>query len=307
MRPKNLSREEEDWKRQGPKRIMNRRDLLKQTAMFGLAAGLPRGAEAQNQDPALSSDSVPVAFVISKGAEVMDFCGPWEVFRTVWTKDKPFFRLYTVAQTRNPVAVGGGMKIVPDYTFGTAPAPKLIVIPAQDGETPEMVQWIRTASKGADIVMSVCTGAFILARTGLLSGKSATTHHGAYFALAANYPDIHLKRGARWVDEDHVMSAGGISSGIDLALHVVEKYCGRRQAENVVDAMEYQGQGWLHPDSNEAYKMVSLGTDERPRCAVCQMEADKNIKSVFAGRTYYFCSKRCQELFDKHPKVVEQP
>ena len=236
----------------------------------------------------------------------MDFAGPWAVFQTVWVKDKPFFNLYTVAQTREPVSVGGGMKILPDYTFQTAPAPKLIVIPAQDGQTPEMIDWIRNASQTTDITMSVCNGAFILAKTGLLNGKSAAAHHGGYFALAANNPGVRVQRGARWVDEGRIMSAGGISSGIDLALHVVEKYCGRQQAEDAVDAMEYQGQGWLHADANAAYKKVNLGTEQRPICPVCQSDADKNIKSVYKGRTYYFCSKNCKDLFDKHPDLVDK-
>jgi len=283
---------------------MNRRELLRQTALFGLAAAAPGASEAQNASHAPTG--VPVAFVISKDAVVMDFAGPWAVFQAVWMKDKPFFNLYTVAQTKEPVSAGGGMKILPDYTFKTAPAPKLIVIPAQGGETPEMIEWIRSASKTTDITMSVCTGALILAKTGLLNGKSAATHHGGYFALAVNYPDVHVKRGARWVDEGHIMTAGGISSGIDLALHVVEKYCGRQQAEDVIDAMEYQGQGWLHADANEAYKRVNLGTEEHPICRVCQMKADRNIKSVYGGRTYYFCSKNCKELFDKHPELADR-
>ena len=284
---------------------MNRRELLKQTAALGLTAAAPHAVEAQNTSPA-PAGGVPVAFVISKDAEVMDFAGPWEVFQSVWVKDKPFFSLYTVAQTKVPVAVGGGMKILPDYTFKTAPAPKLIVIPAQGGQTLEMIEWIRRASKTTDITMSVCNGSFILAKTGLLNGKSAAAHHGGYFALAASYPEVHVKRGARWVDEGRIMSAGGISSGIDLALHVVEKYCGRRQAEDAVNAMEYQGQGWLHADANDSYKKVNLGTEEHPICPVCQSDADKNIKSVYKGRTYYFCSKNCKDLFDKHPELVDQ-
>ena len=284
---------------------MNRRELLKQSALLGLTAAAPGASEAQNASHA-PTGGVLVAFVISKDAVVMDFAGPWAVFQTVWVKDKPFFNLYTVALTREPVSVGGGMKILPDYTFKTAPAPKLIVIPAQGGEAPEMIEWIRSASKTTDITMSVCTGALILAKTGLLNGKSAATHHGGYFALAANYPEVHVKRGARWVDEGHIMSAGGVSSGIDLALHVVEKYCGRQQAEDAVDAMEYQGQGWLHADANEAYKKVNPSTEEHPICRVCQMKGDKNIKSVYKGRTYYFCSKNCKDLFDKHPELAVQ-
>ena len=91
---------------------------------------------------------MPVAFVILKAAEVLDFCGPLEVFAAASTKDgKPLFAPYTVASTMEPVVVGGGMKVLPDYIFKTASAPKVIVIPAQAGLTPEMIEWIRSPSK----------------------------------------------------------------------------------------------------------------------------------------------------------------
>jgi transcriptional regulator GlxA family with amidase domain len=93
--------------------------------------------------------------------------------------------------------------------------------------------------------MSVCTGAFVLAKTGLLSGKAATTIHHAYTDLAMQFPDIQVKRGARFVDEGNLASSGGLSSGIDLALHVVERYYGREVAERTAYLMEYQGRGWL--------------------------------------------------------------
>ncbi len=85
------------------------------------------------------------------------------------------------------------MKIIPEYTFQTAPVPKLIVIPAQKAND-AMLEWIRTSTKSTDVTMSVCTGAYVLARTGLLSGKSATTFHRAYEDFAVEFPDIHLKR-----------------------------------------------------------------------------------------------------------------
>jgi transcriptional regulator GlxA family with amidase domain len=116
------------------------------------------------------------------------------------------------------------MKIVPDCTFETAPAPKLVVIPAQNGASPATFEWIRKSAKSADVTMSVCTGAFVLAKTGLLSGKAATTIHHAYSDLTMQFPDIQVKRGARFVDEGNIASPGGLSSGIDLALHVVERY-----------------------------------------------------------------------------------
>jgi len=137
---------------------MNRRELLKRSAALGLAAGIPslaadklfagtgglQGNRATDKTKPVSNPltppaqgSIPVAFVISEGAVIIDFCGPWEVFRDVsipGRKDVPF-RLYTVAETTNPIHASGGMKIIPDYKFDTAPASKVIVIPAQNGRS----------------------------------------------------------------------------------------------------------------------------------------------------------------------------
>ena len=193
------------------------------------------------------------------------------------------------------------MKIVPDYTFQTAPAPKVIVIPAQNGESPAMLDWIRKSASTADVTMSACTGAYVLAKTGLLSGKAATTHHSSYTEFAMEFPDIQLKRGARFVEAGNLASAGGLSSGIDLALRVVERYYGRERAEQTADMMEYQGQGWLDPNSNQAYAKARISTDEHPLCPVCSMDADPGVMSAYKGKKYYFCSQDHKAMFDKDP------
>jgi len=123
------------------------------------------------------------------------------------------------------------MQIIPDYTFANAPAPKVIVIPAQRKPSEAMLKWIRESTKNTDVTMSVCTGAFVLAKTGLLSGKAATTFHAAFGNFAMQFPDIHLKRGARFVEDGNLASAGGLSSGIDLPLRVVERCYGRDVAK----------------------------------------------------------------------------
>jgi putative intracellular protease/amidase/YHS domain-containing protein len=318
---------------------MNRRELLKKSLAAGFAAGVPSlsaarlladdrsndRAEGRTEDRGFSGSAVdnspgqreskpnpltppakgpiPVAFLISDGAVVIDFCGPWEVFQDVHTaKGEGLFHLYTVAETTKPVTASAGLKIVPDYNLETAPAPKVIVIPAQRGESRAMLEWIRKSSRTADVTMSVCTGAYLLAKTGLLSGKAATTHHGAYAEFATQFPDIELKRGARFVEDGNLASAGGLSSGIDLALRVVERYYGRERAQSTADMMEYQGQGWLNPDSNQVYTKVRISTDEHPVCPICQMDADPSLKSVYQGKAYYFCSPDHKEMFDRTPE-----
>jgi putative intracellular protease/amidase/YHS domain-containing protein len=305
---------------------MNRRYLLKSSAALGFASvvtSLPGcnrfvgagGVEASSSDknqpmtkpnPLVppAEGSIPVAFPISAGAVIIDFCGPWEVFNSVdiFGHKGRVFQTYTVAETLKPITASGGMKIIPDYTFQTAPSPKVVVIPAQNGSTESMLQWIRTSTKTTDVTMSVCTGAFVLAQTGLLSGKSATTFHQAYADFANRYPDIRLKRGARFVEEGNLATSGGLSSGIDLAFRVVERYYGREAAERTAYRLEYQGKGWLDPNSNEVYlKAVAQTDDGHPLCPVCSMYADASISSVYKGKTYFFCEQEHKQMFDAAP------
>jgi YHS domain-containing protein len=165
------------------------------------------------------------------------------------------------------------------------------------------LEWIRKSTKNTDVTMSVCTGAFVLAKTGLLSGKAATTFHAAFRPFAAQFPDIRLKRGARFVEDSNLATAGGLSSGIDLALRVVERYYGREIAQKTAYDMEYQGQGWMNPDSNQVYAEARISTDEHPLCPVCQMDVDPATapKSVYKGKTYFFCSPGDKEQFDATP------
>lgn len=288
---------------------MTRRTLL--TAAAGLAAmrqSLAGQAATEGKKlPAPANGRIPVAFLISEGAVVIDYSGPWEVFQdTEVPKEKdnvPGFELYTVSDNMQPVMVSGGMKVIPNYSFENAPAPKVIVIPAQKGSD-AMVDWIRKAAKSADLTMSVCTGAFLLAKTGLLAGKAATTHHGSYGRFAMQYRDIHLKRGYRFVEAaDNLASAGGLTSGIDLALRVVERYYGRFIAERTAFYMEYQGTGWMDPTgaSNAVYAAKPKGdglTD--PVCGM-PVPAGAELKSTYKGTTYHFCSEGCKNQFDQAP------
>uniref|UniRef100_UPI00374D89F5 DJ-1/PfpI family protein n=1 Tax=Undibacterium sp. TaxID=1914977 RepID=UPI00374D89F5 len=269
-------------------------------------------ARPQQAQPALNplqppaEGSIPVAFLLSDNAVVIDFAGPWEVFENVSIPGRApeqAFQLYTVAETLAPIQATGGMTIIPNHTFATAPPPKVIVIPAQSKPSAATIAWIKEAAQTADLTMSVCTGAFVLAQTGLLSGKSATTHHGAYAQFMMEFPDISLKRGARFVESGKFASSGGLSSGIDLALRVVERYFGRKVALGTADTLEYQGQGWLNPDSNVAYAKRRKSTDAHPLCMVCEMDVAKATapSSVYHGSTYYFCMSAHKEIFDASP------
>jgi transcriptional regulator GlxA family with amidase domain len=220
-------------------------------AAVALLAGLPR-AEAQDADltpPA--AGKIRVAFAISEGATMIDFTGPWEVFQDVHVDgrgstmdEKMPFELYTVAESREPIRASGGMRIVPDYTFDDAPAPRVIIVPAQRGSE-KLRAWLVQMRPRVDVLASVCTGAFHLGRAGLLDGKQATTHHDFYDAFEKANPKVTLVRGRRFVESDRVVAtAGGLSSGIDLALHIVQRYFGRDVAARTAAYMEYNGSGW---------------------------------------------------------------
>ena len=310
-------------------RTINKIDLVYRVARFGFllalgvlalsalfATGAPVKTDNHSKPVEVTAETgslkppdkgqIPVAFLISDGAVVIDFCGPWEVFQDVMIpgREEMPFRLYTVAETKKPIRTSGGMQIVPDYTIEDAPPPKVIVIPAQSSRSPALLEWLKKSSETTDVTMSVCTGAFVLAKTGLLNGKSATTYHGAFERFATQFPDVQLKRGARFVENGNLATAGGLSSGIDLALRVVERYYGREVASKTAYDLEYQGEGWMNADSNQTYATLPVSTPDHPVCAVCGMPVDTKIapKSVFKGATYYFCSEDDKKTFDATPE-----
>ena len=311
------------------KGIFTRRELLQASGAVGLAAAVPLSLSAARHVSATqvlrednsaksalalsplkppASGAIPVAVVLSKGAVVIDFAGPWEVFENATIPGRGMmdnaFELYTVAESLEPITVSGGMKIVPSYSFQDAPQPKVIVIPAQNGDTDAMLQWIRKAAQKTDVTMSVCTGAFVLAATGLLNGKVATTHHTAYAELEMHFPDVQVKRGARFVEEGNLATAGGLTSGMDLALRVVGRYFGAQAIERTAFQLEYQGQGWLDAKSNSIFAVKPAGDI----CAVCWMQVDRKIalSEVYKGQAYYFCMDQHKATFDAKPeKFIE--
>jgi|SRR5690348_2258076 putative intracellular protease/amidase/YHS domain-containing protein len=270
------------------------------------SAALTTPLRAQKLTPlsAPEKTGIPVAVLISENAVVMDFCGPIAVFEgtNIPNRVAPAFEMFTVAETAAPVKATGGLTIVPQYTFENAPQPKVILIPEQKGGE-AMIAWIKAHAKDADLTMSVCTGAFLLARTGLLNGKMATTHHGSYGRFGMTMKEVRLKRGYRFVDEGNVATSGGLSSGMDLALHVVERYYGRQIAENAANWLEYQGDGWrdISGASNKAYLKPSPTGHE---CPICTMPVDTSAVNKFEYKNtmYYFCTNQCKKRFEEDPE-----
>ena len=174
-----------------------------------------------------------VAFVVGPNTVLIDVAGPWEAFTDTMLP----IHTYMVAPSMDDIDLGG-IKARPDYTIQNAPRPHVLIVPATKA-LPESLAWIRAASAHADITMSICTGAFVLAKAGLLDGLSATTHHGGYDELAHRYPKIKVLRGPRFVETRDISTSGGETSGIDLALRVVERYFGPKAAASSAENMEH--------------------------------------------------------------------
>jgi putative intracellular protease/amidase len=205
---------------------VNRKRFTAVALGAGIAAPLAalelRRADARDEPAALPARPLRVpadgiirtAVPIGPGANVIDLAGPWEVFQDAAVAGAgAAFELYAVAEHPGPVVASGGLTIEPSYTFASAPPPHVVVVPAHESG-PATIAWLRAVSERADLVLSVCTGAFVLAEAGLLDGRSATTHHQSWDALESSFPAVRVVRGRRFVEHDRIATAGGLTSGI---------------------------------------------------------------------------------------------
>ena len=183
--------------------------------------------------------------------EVLDFCGPFEVFSVtsnynIDAKRKTgAFKVFTVAEQNRLISTRGGMLVQPHYTINNHPHIDIIVVPGGFGtrkevDNPVLMAWLARVVQETRLNTSVCTGAFLLGKVGILEGRSATTHWARLDRFAQTFPNVRVQREVRWVD-DTVITSAGISAGIDMSLHVVERLLGREQAEETAKQMEY---GW---------------------------------------------------------------
>jgi transcriptional regulator GlxA family with amidase domain len=177
--------------------------------------------------------------------EVLDFCGPFEVFSVASRfTDPPAFQVLTVAEKAGPVLACGGLSVNPHRRLADCPAPDLLLVPGGQGtrremHNPALIDWIKQASAKAELVLSVCTGALLLAKAGLLDGLAATTHHGAVDLLREVAPRTEVHAGRRFVDNGRVVCSAGIAAGIDMSLHVVGRLLGAEVAAKTARHMEY--------------------------------------------------------------------
>ena len=194
--------------------------------------------------------SCNVGIFVFNDVEVLDFAGPYEVFTTasrVFKRQQPDspdpFTVFTVAQSTTSVRARAGLKVFPDYDLLNHPKIDLLLIPGgvvtSELEKPELIRWIVAAAGKSRLTASVCTGAFLLARAGLLDGKSVTTHWEDIGDLRAMFPTVKVLEQVRWVDEGTVVTSAGISAGIDMSLHLVERFVDRELAKRTARQMEF--------------------------------------------------------------------
>jgi len=198
-------------------------------------------------------EPVTAGILIFDGVEVLDFAGPFEVLSRARltpgvesrrSEESAPFRVFTVARTRDPITATGGLVVVPAHGFADAPAIDLLVVPGGFGtrallHDEETLGWIRQTAAGARRVTSVCTGALLLGKAGLLQGRRATTHWASLDLLDSLGVGATVERTSRVVD-DGVITSAGVASGIDMAFYLVETLCGREVADETARYIEYR-------------------------------------------------------------------
>ena len=179
-----------------------------------------------------------VAVLLFDGAEIIDYAGPWEAF------GEAGFKVFTVAERKKPIAASFGQNILPDYTFADCPPADILLVPGgiTGGAVAngKLIEWVQSQSRKAHHIMSVCTGAFILAKAGLLDGLSATTVAHSLDDLTAAAPRTKVVGDRRYVDNGKIITTAGLSAGIDGAFHLIGKIKGTGAAQAIALGMEYQ-------------------------------------------------------------------
>jgi putative intracellular protease/amidase len=187
-----------------------------------------------------------VAILIFEGVQIIDYTGPYEVF------GQAGFNVFTVSPTGETITTAIGMSVNPTYSLETSPVAEILLIPGghvQDAyENAKVLEWVKQRSAAAQHVLTVCNGAFIMAKTGLLDGKSATTFYGLIDQLKEFAPKVTVVDDQRYVDNGKIVTSAGLSSGIDAALYLVSKISGMDRAWAIALNMEYD---W-RPDSTYA-------------------------------------------------------
>jgi transcriptional regulator GlxA family with amidase domain len=197
-----------------------------------------------------------VGILIFPNVEVLDFCGPFEVFSVTrlnedQRREEPApFEVILVAEQSAPVTTTGGMRVIPDYSLDNCPPLDILVVPGGWGVRQEinnagLIAWIAARGQAVETLTSVCTGAMLLGQAGLLEGRRATTHWRSLGWMRESFPAVQVEEALHVVEDGHIVTSAGISAGIDMTLRVVVRYYGEAVARNTARQMEYP-----FPDDN---------------------------------------------------------
>lgn len=197
----------------------------------------------------MQAEILNVGLLVFDNIELLDFCGPYEVFTACnMASEKTFFNTYTFSPEGSPIKSINGMKVIPDFSIKNMPRPDILVLPGGEGSKSviaqsQLMEGIKERIEECSYVFSVCSGARILAKAGLLEGLEYTTHHSVFENLAQLSPDGIARKGKRYTDNGKILTAAGVSAGIDLSLYLIKKLLGESLAKETAHYMEYPFEG----------------------------------------------------------------
>ncbi|MFY0217827.1 DJ-1/PfpI family protein [Bacillus cereus] len=186
-----------------------------------------------------------VGIFLFNEVEVLDFAGPFEVFSVTEVNEEKTFTVYTVSENGEMITARNGLKIQPDYSIENLPPVDILIIPGGLGarkyeiKNEIVIKWIRQQMKEVKLMTSVCTGALLLAKAGLLEGLKATTHWASIEKFKNEFQNVEVIENVKFVDEGHIITSAGISAGINMAFHIVKNLLGVHVAEDTAKRMEY--------------------------------------------------------------------
>lgn len=186
-----------------------------------------------------------VGIFLFNEVEVLDFAGPFEVFSVTEVNEEKPFTVYTVSENGEMITARNGLKVQPDYSIENLPPVDILIIPGGLGareyeiKNEIVIKWIRQQMKEVKLMTSVCTGALLLAKAGLLEGLKATTHWASIEKFKNELQNVEVIENVKFVDEGHIITSAGISAGINMVFHIVKNLLGVHVAEDTAKRMEY--------------------------------------------------------------------
>lgn len=207
-----------------------------------------------------------IGILIFDEVEILDFSGPYEVFSTAarvharLANAPSLFKCFLIAAEMRPIRARGGMKVLPDCALPPSGDLDVLIVPGGEVsivlENPIVIDWLRSQYQDVTIMASVCTGAFLLAKAGLLDGLTATTHWQDQHELQTAFPAVTVRAEVAWIDCGKIVTSGGIAAGIAMSLHLVERLAGRQLAQATAKQMEYK---WMPDATNTTANSADPG------------------------------------------------